>query len=61
MGIRGEFVEGSLDLHLHGLRRKVARLHILTDLQQLVGDLPGVDLEAKHSIISKQAGGHGAN
>lgn len=53
VGVGGEFVEGSLYLHLHGLRREVARLHILTDLQQLVRDLPGVDLEkAKDGIVS---------
>lgn len=57
MGVRGEFVEGSLYLHLHGLRREVAGFHILTDLQQLVGDFPGVDLEGKRGGgVSERAG-----
>lgn len=54
MGIRGELIEGSLDLHLHGLRREVAGLHILVDLQQLVRDLPGMDLRDNQAVVSGQ-------
>ena len=34
--LRRELVERRLDLHLHGLRGKVARLHVLFELQELV-------------------------
>lgn len=54
MRIRGEFVEGSLDLHLHGLCREVARFHILMDLQQLVRDLPSVNLQEASSASETQ-------
>lgn len=36
VGFGGKLVEGCLDLHLHGLSSKVAGLHVLLELQQLV-------------------------
>lgn len=36
VGFGGKLVEGRLDLHLHGLSSKVAGLHVLLELQQLV-------------------------
>lgn len=44
VGLWRKLKEGRLDFHLHGLSRKVTRLHVLFELQQLVGDLPGVHL-----------------
>ena len=35
-----KLVEGEADLALHGLRCKVARLHVPLEQQQLVGYLP---------------------
>lgn len=40
-----QLVERRLDLHLHGLRGKVAGLHVLFELQELVRDLPRIHLE----------------
>lgn len=61
VGVRRELVERGLDLHLHGLSGKVARFHILPDLQQLIRDLPGVDLGARQrgndAIRAEKAGG----
>lgn len=49
VGFRGQLVEGGLDFHLHRLSSKITRLHILFQLQQLVGDLPGVHLDKRAS------------
>lgn len=53
VGIGRKLVEGSLDLHLHGLSGKVTRLHVLLELQQLVRDLPRVHLQRRKTAARR--------
>lgn len=50
----GEFVECKLDLGSQSLGSKVARLHVLLVMQQLIGSLPCKNLPNKQIISENQ-------